>query len=192
MKTFMIAVVLPALLAVDVLPAEYNVDKNKGNLVKFISEAPMETITGVTDKIDGYVVWNGEDPLKDSELLFQVDLNGLDTGIGLRNRHMRENYLETDQFPMARFSGKAVRFEKTADGGSYEVSVEGSMTIHGVEKAMTIDGQVKNEDGLYLATCSFQVSLSDYGIKIPKLMFMKLNEIIKIELSFYLKEIINR
>src|SRR5215475_11122840 len=36
----------------------------------------------------------------DGELLFQVPLAGVDTGIGLRNRHMR-NYLDAAHFPRA-------------------------------------------------------------------------------------------
>ncbi|MBK9304990.1 MAG: YceI family protein [bacterium] len=37
-----------------------------------------------------------------------VDLAALDTGIGLRNRHMRENHLETDRFPQAVFRGARI------------------------------------------------------------------------------------
>ena len=37
---------------------------------------------------------------RDGELVFQVPLAGVDTGIGLRNRHMR-GYLDTAHFPDA-------------------------------------------------------------------------------------------
>ena len=38
---------------------EYHVDKERENQVKFISDAPLEDFEGVTDKIDGYIFWEG-------------------------------------------------------------------------------------------------------------------------------------
>ena len=78
---------------------ELQVDKSKTNVVKFTAKAPsflslapvVGSFDGVTAKIDGYVFWTGSDMKSDSELYLEVDLNSLDTGIGLRNRHMREN-----------------------------------------------------------------------------------------------------
>ena len=35
--------------------------------------------------------------------------------------------------------------------------------------------------------CAFSVLLTDHGIKIPKLMFMKIDEEIRLELDFYLE-----
>ncbi len=69
--------------------AEYQVDKSQKNLVKFISDAPMEDFEGVTDKIDGYLFFEGDNLLQGSEMYFEVDLNSLDTGIGLRLQKAR-------------------------------------------------------------------------------------------------------
>ena len=74
---------------------EYNVDKSAKNIVKFISDAPMEDFEGITDKIDGYLINDDISNLKNSEFYFEVDLNSVKTGIALRDRHMREDYLNT-------------------------------------------------------------------------------------------------
>ena len=89
-----------------------NVDKSAENMVKFISDAPIEDFEGVTSSIDGYLFWEGDDLLNQSELYFEVDLNTVDTGIGLRNRHMRENYLHTDKFPKTHFTAKLIKADK--------------------------------------------------------------------------------
>lgn len=85
---------------------ELQVDHTKKNLVRFISDAPIENFEGITNNIDGYIYFEQEDFTNNSELYFEVDLRTIDTGIGLRNRHMRDNYLETDQYPFTFFSGK--------------------------------------------------------------------------------------
>lgn len=168
--------------------AEYQVDLEQKNVVKFISKAPMESFEGVTDKIDGYVTWEDEDFTNNSEIYFEVDLNSLDTGIGLRNRHMRDNYLETDKYPFTHFAGKIVEAIKQ-DDGSVKVKAEGTMFIHGVEKPITVEGIFMPVENGYRITTGFVVKLTDYKIKVPKLMFFKIDERMKLHLDFFVKEV---
>ena len=39
--------------------AEYHLNREKNRMVKFLSEAPFEDFEGITDKIDGYILWEG-------------------------------------------------------------------------------------------------------------------------------------
>ncbi|MEW5925464.1 MAG: YceI family protein, partial [Candidatus Zixiibacteriota bacterium] len=171
--------------------SEYHVDKAAANLVKFISDAPIEDFEGITDRIDGYVLFVKEhlapgNDFDSSEVYFEVELNGLDTGIGLRNRHMRENYLETDIFPYAVFEGRLASVNEKSPG-KFDVVTEGLMKIHGVEQTVSFDGTVMSDGNGYRVNYDFTVKLSDYNIEIPSLMFMKINEIIQIKLDFYVR-----
>ncbi len=184
-----IIIFLVFLNAAAIYATEYNVDKSKKNSVKFISDAPIEDFEGVTDNIDGYMLFDDGDNLAaNSSIYFETDLRTLDTGIGLRNRHMRENYLETDKYPFAKYKGKIVKAEKMPSG-EYEVETEGEMTIHGVTKSLKAKGTIIDQgDGLKIKT-NFTVKLSDYNIDIPQLMFMKINEVMQLELIFHLKKV---
>lgn len=170
------------------LSAEFQVATHQKNQVKFISHAPLETFEGVTDKIDGYLFFEDSDFTQNSELYFEVDLNSLDTGIGLRNRHMRENYLETDQFPLAHFTGKIVRAQPQPDS-TIRVTVEGSMFIHGVKQPLTVQGKLIPVAEGFRVVSEFEVKLTDYAIKVPKLMFMKIDEHMKIQLNFFISRV---
>ena len=165
---------------------ELHVDKEQSNLVKFISKAPLENFEGKTDRIDGYVYWEGDDLTNKSEIYFEVDLSTLDTGIGLRNRHMRENYLETEKYRYATFKGKVVKDEPLSES-EYGITAEGLISIHGVEQPLRVTGNVSTKEGRYHVKCEFNVALSDFSIKIPKLMFMKIDENMKIVLDFHLQ-----
>jgi polyisoprenoid-binding protein YceI len=168
--------------------AEFQINKDKDREVKFISDAPGEKIEGITDKIDGYLFWQGTDTLNTSELFFEVDLNSIDTGIGLRNRHMRDNYLETDKFPFARYSAKAAGIKWSTNGENFEVQTRGKLLLHGVERDVDVDGTVSPVEDGFLIECRFDIALSDYEIKIPKLMFLKVSEIIALEVRFHVEE----
>lgn len=169
------------------MTGEYQVDKEQDNLVKFISDAPMEDFEGVTEKIDGYIFWEGDDLLNKSEMYFEVDLNSLDTGIGLRNRHMRENYLHTEQFPFTHFTGKLIKAEAVKEG-EYAVTAEGTMFIHGIEKQMTVEGMIQATASGYRIQAKFTAALTDYNIEVPQLMFFKIDENMQLELDYYVKQ----
>ncbi len=166
---------------------EHFVDKQKENLVKFISKTPIESFEGITNQIDGFMYWEGESLTNKSQLYFEVNLDALDTGIGLRNRHMKENYLETFRYPYAQFNGKVVKEEAESDNKS-KVSVEGEMFIHGVAKKITINGIVEKNKPSYRIKSEFVVKLSEYKIEVPSLMFMRISEEIKLVLDFFIKE----
>ena len=167
---------------------EFHVDPNADNEVRFTSQAPIEEVVGVTDRIDGYVLLNGPrleagSETEGTQLYLEVDLASLDTGLGLRNRHMRTNYLEVDEFPYAFLEATIERIEAVAAGG-FRVNAQGVMTIHGVERQMDIPCDVVERGEGYRIRCAFDLLLSDFGIKIPRLMFLKLANEVRLELDF--------
>ncbi len=169
---------------------EYHVDLEMENWVRFVSDAPLEDFEGVTNQIDGFLFLAGEGlagetDLTSSEFFFEVDLASLDTGIGLRNRHMRDNYLETDEFPYASFGGRVSRLEEESSG-RFRAEARGTFTVHGVERSREIECAAESIGQGLRIRCAFQVTLSDYGIPIPKLMFMKINEVMEVDLDFFL------
>jgi polyisoprenoid-binding protein YceI len=179
---------IPVLIFSFIYAGEYQVDKSAENLVKFISDAPIEDFEGTTSNIDGYLYWEGENLLSNSELYFEVDLNMVDTGIGLRNRHMRENYLHTDKYPKTSFTAKLIKAEKLNDN-EYKVEAKGKFFVHGIEKQKSILGKLEkvNKDK-YKVSAKFIVALSDYEIEIPSIMFYKIDENMDLIVEFYIKK----
>jgi polyisoprenoid-binding protein YceI len=172
---------------------EYNVDTAAGNRVRFVSEAPIETFEGVTKRIDGYVAWSGDSLVigtayGQSEVYFEVDLVALDTGIGLRNRHMRENYLHTDRYPYATYRGRIVAVERSP-GDTAVVRSAGKLAIHGVERDLEIACRVTPHDSGYRIQGAFDVRLPDFKISVPSLMFLKISEVVAIDLDFYVRAV---
>lgn len=178
-------------LLMDLFGTEFHVDRTKDNMVKFISDAPIENFEGVTDNIDGYLYWKSVDDLTDNQLYFEVDLTTIDTGIELRNRHMRDNYLETDKYRYTFFEGKIDELTKVSEN-EYDVSVSGKLFIHGITNEISTNGKIiRNADELNIQT-EFTVALSDYNIDIPQIMFMKIDENMQLHLNFYLNEVIQK
>ncbi len=188
MSVFKYLLVGALLFSVMALAREYQVLGTEKNMVKFISDAPIEEFEGVTSEIDGYLIWNGPDKIEDARFYFEVDLNSLDTGIGLRNRHMCENYLQTDQFPKAWYEGRITEVEKKG-GGVFAVKTSGKFNVHGVARPLQLVGTlIENGDRLRIKS-EFQVKLSDHKIKIPSIMFYKIDENMKVVVDFVVKTV---
>lgn len=184
MKSSLVLLTLVLTLATAV--SEYRIDPSKNNVIKFISEATLEDFEGVTSNIDGYLSHQSDSLTSGSEVYFEVDLRTLDTGIGLRNRHMRENYLETDKYPMAKYKGRIVR--AVPQGEYIAVSVDGKMYIHGTTQQLGVQGKLFPEQDGYRVQASSAIKLSDYKIPIPQLMFMKISDNIRLALDFHLRK----
>jgi hypothetical protein len=80
--------------------------------------------------------------------------------------HFNTEYLESDKFPRAFFSGKisnisAVNFSKD---GKYPISVTGNMQVHGVNKNLQTNGFIEIKNGVVKANAQFTVTLKDFGI----------------------------
>jgi len=179
-------------LVANSVAVEWQVDLTKPRVAKFISRAPLEEFEGITEDIDGYLYWEDDSLFKNNEFYFEVNLNTLDTGIGLRNRHMRERYLETDKWPVASYQGKIVEVAKRDSAGFtvYDVKTQGTFSVHGVERDIRVVGTlVMLEVGLMRVRAAFQIELPDYNIKIPQVMFFKLNKVIKIQVMFHLNRV---
>ncbi|HSJ67014.1 MAG TPA: YceI family protein [Anditalea sp.] len=156
--------------------------KTKNGNVEFLSKAALNEFNGKSSNLNGLV------DLDKNLIDFFVDLNTLKTGIGLRDRHMRENYLETKKFPFAEFTGKIESGADLKIGDSKEVIARGKFKIHGVERNISVPGTITriNKDEIKLEAM-FQLLLSDYKIDVPKVVFYELAEEQQVSINALLK-----
>jgi len=68
--------------------------------------------------------------------------------------------------------------------GEYEVTVEGTFEVHGVEQTRTDVGKIViDEKGGITANALFKVACADHKIKIPKLVVKNIAEEIEVTLK---------
>lgn len=188
MKRISISYFFILIFCFPLLSKDWQVDKSADNKVTFYSSTSLLDFEGVTDKIDGYIYWEGDKVFGDkSEIYFEVQLAAFETGIGKRDRDMREDVLQTNKYPIASFTGSFIKVKKTAS--NYTVVAKGEMSLHGHKKEMEISGIITFEENSMNIKSNFSLFLKDYEIIAPSLMaFVKVAEEIKLELDFNLHE----
>lgn len=179
----------------------------------FTSRAPLERITGRASKIRGSIAIRDPAHLVGGfvDAWFQVDLTTVDTGIDLRNAHMRDRFLETSTYPTATLRLREVAQAVVADDAGADgvrpvdalepnvptrLSVLGSFRLRGVERDIRIDDLtvthipaseytkgVRPGDLLSMEG-SFVLRLDDYGIKRPRGLILRLSD--KVTIRFHM------
>ncbi len=176
-------------------------DPSKRDVVTFDSDAPVEVITGTTNAIKGTVTLDDSfkfDKDHPFDINFKVDLRTIDTGISLRNAHMRDNFLETDAHPYASFKATSVKINKKPDLskiGTYTLKATGDFTVHGVTVRKTIPLKVTYmpestitkkrfpTGNLIRINGTFPVTLTAHKIKRPEAVFVKLAETVFVKIN---------
>jgi polyisoprenoid-binding protein YceI len=103
-------------------------------------------------------------------LKITVPLAGLQTGIGLRDKHMREKYLQVDKFPDAILQVPWSGVKLPGDGQTGEGSAPGKMTLHGKSKDVQVKYRIVRTGTRYQVTGNVPVNLKDYDIEVPSYM----------------------
>lgn len=117
----------------------------------------------------------------------RVRLDSLDTGMGLRNRHLRETYLEVDRGEEFR---EAVLIEvELADplpsgAGDHETGFAGLLSLHGMERPVKGEARIMRRDGRVRVEAEFPLSLAEFAIPPPRYLGVGVRDEIRITVSF--------
>jgi hypothetical protein len=143
--------------------------------IRFSSEAPLESIEASSTQLEG---------LLDAEkgtFAFSVPIRSFQGfNSPLQREHFNENYLESDKYPRATFSGKIIETIDFSKAGRYEVRAKGKLSIHGREQERIVRSILTIGSGGMRISSDFTVLLEEHDIAIPKIVYQKIAEEIKV------------
>ena len=103
----------------------------------------------------------------------------------LMEEHFNENYMESNTYPKATFQGKIKNLStiNLTKDGTYEATIEGDLTIHGVKQLHKAVGTITVSKGKIAGVSTFTIKLADYKIEIPSLVADKISPTIEIRIN---------
>jgi polyisoprenoid-binding protein YceI len=147
--------------------------KDKEYSIKFDTKMVSGTLTGLKGSIKF-----DENNLPASGFDVSVDVNTINTGNGMRNKHARaEGFFNAEKFPKIMFKSSSI--EKTATG--YQVS--GALTIKGTTKNVSIPFAFDNKGAEGNFRGNFTINRTDYNLN-----KMMVGKIVLIELVIPVKK----
>jgi len=171
MKKTIFALALSSAFVLPAQAADYVIDTEKAHaFIDFrIQHLGFSWMSGRFNDFAGTFSYDAENP-EASKIDVKIDVSSVDTNFAERDKHLREQFLETAKYPEARFTSTS--FEQQADG---TLLMKGDFTLHGVTKPMTIPvekiGEGEDPWGGYRVGFHGETSfiIEDYGIDVSKL-----------------------
>src|SRR5262249_9061702 len=127
-----------------------------------------------TTALTGSVTPEGSGAVKAS---FAVDLMKIETGISLRDRHLRNNYLEVQkgaEFATAKFEN--MKIQKL----SGKTTFSGTLTLHGHQREVAGTADLQQDGKAYKVDATFPIKISAFQIPEPTYLGVGVNDEISI------------
>lgn len=142
--------------------------------ISFFSETPVENITAES-KI--YAAAVNPDTRK---FAFYVQMTSFNFEKAQMQEHFNENYMESEKYPKATFTGDIVENVDLLKDGKYTVNAKGKLNVHGVEKERTLPVSIEIKGGKLSLSSRFQVKLVDHNIEVPSIVVANIAETIDV------------
>jgi len=156
--------VLACLLPLFASAAEYRIDPSHAFVQFRISHLGYSLLAGRFNQIEGTFQWDKKLP-EQSHIEVIIQTASIDTNWAERDKHLRSpKFLSVDEFPVAKFVSTGYT------GDASNGTLQGKLSLHGVTKAITLQGKVIGEGrdpwgdyraGFYATTT---IKRSDFGI----------------------------
>jgi len=128
-------------------------------------------------------------PTGQAQIVIRAAVESFDSGNSNRDAHMKE-VTQAAQFPQVEFKGLCdscavpATFPTTIDK-----TLKGELSFHGVKKSLELPVKLTYESStLIKATAQLAVSLEEFKIERPSLMFAKVEDALKLDINIVMKQ----
>lgn len=154
--------------------ASAQIYKATSRSVKFYSHTALEDISA-TDTTATMLL-----NTTTNDVIVSINIKGFDFPNELMEEHFNENYMESDKFPKASFKGKINEKVDYKKDGTYNVTITGTLNVHGVDKPRTIPATLVVKGGKVTVDCKFMLALKDHNVAVPSAVGAKIAESVEV------------
>ncbi len=115
----------------------------------------------------------------------EMPLGGLDTGIGLRNEHMKDNYLEIGKGPdfASAFLSSITLQGADAATVSGKTSFSGDLQVHGVTRLVQGTAEIRRQGNAIHISARLAVRLPEFGIPSPRYLGVGVRDEVQVSVT---------
>ena len=141
----------------DADPVRFRIQPEASELT-FKATSRLMDADGTFHRVEGDVVVDPKD-LTTARITLSVEAATIDTGIGMRDRHLRsEDFFDVERLLVITFESLRV------EAAGRRATVFGRLTLHGVTREVAVPVDVTVSETALHATGEFVINRRDYGI----------------------------
>ncbi len=144
---------------------------NSSSFISYSGNYILHSWEGINNNIFGIFVVNSKTNISDIAILIKVE--DFDSGNSNRDSHALE-VLESLKYPQIRFYSDDIKYVKD------KIEIFGKLTFFGKSLEKIIYSEIKFQENRILLKGNFDLILSDFGVKLPSFLGVKIDDLIKI------------
>jgi len=176
MKKTILCILVAATCTLSVAPGNFKTTRGE---ITFNASTPLEDIHAVNNGVNAIL------KTEQGEFASLLLMKDFDFKRKLMQEHFNENYVESETYPKAYFTGKIKDFESeelTTIPKNYDV--EGELTIHGVTRKFSTTAALSKKGKAIVMVSGFIIKPEEFKIEVPKLLFKKIAQEVKVDVAY--------
>jgi polyisoprenoid-binding protein YceI len=161
-------------------PPQFTVQPEKSR-VEVVGETQLGEFRGTTNQVNGEMVGSPQGDGK-IRLSVSVDLHTLKSDNTVQDQYMQDRLLEVERFPRAIFTATEFLPSNGAGRDRGEGTLSGILSLHGVERPVSLPIRFSLNGGTFLGEGSLSVKLTDFQITPPSLLGIKVRDHVTVEI----------
>ena len=155
--------------------------------VAFDAKFSLGDFSGTGERLAGAFSLDPEDLRQPVSGSLQIEVAGLATGIGGRDRDLRK-VLDAEQFPRMEFTVEGIEpsFPSVTDKGDVLLTIRGRLRIRAVERPLALLARARLRDGAVWVRGDAALKMTDFGITPPTRMFLKVADKVTVRFDLVL------
>lgn len=159
------------------------VSAGRGSGIQFVSDAPLERMTGRSSSLSGDFTFDPSN-LSNVSGTMSVPVRSLRTGIDLRDEHLRgSSWLDASRCPDISLEVTGIEGASSLEPNTAtRVRLRGNFTMHCVSRPVTINATIRwiPDRNELRAQARFQVTLTDHDVSVPAPVRLKVANDIRV------------
>lgn len=161
------------------LQAQENYITRNGQ-ISFFSSTPLEDIKAINNEVASVL------NRKTGSVQFIVLIKSFQFRKAAMQDHFNgKDYMDSDRYPKAELKGTITNMSNVdfSKDGNYPVTVEGTLSMHGVSNKIKSAGNIIVKGSTITAAAVFTIKLVDYKISVPTIVSKKIAEKVEVTVN---------
>lgn len=147
----------------------------------FDVSAQMHNVHGVGNRFSGTISGDRSD-VTTAKISIKLDPKSFDTDNEKRDKDMREKCLEVGRYPFIEFNSTSIQADQKElkEGQPVKATIQGVLKMHGLEKQLSVPTTIQLAGDTLTTEGDMAVVLDEWKILRPKVLFVQLQNDVKI------------
>ena len=147
--------------------------------IKYKGDHLLHSWEGINNNVNGIAILNSKSN-KIEKIAILIYVRDFDSGNSGRDAHSLE-VLEALKYPEIRFYSESIKIVED------NVNFKGTFTFHGIKIEKELIGNMNRKNDIWKISGNFKLVPSDFGIKLPSFLSVKMKNLLDIDYSIALK-----